>query len=90
MFIIPAAIIAIIYLLLKVLVPTILIIALIALLCIYLRNREQADEKIESAKEKLNSAKDKATNIFDKVKFMLRWFKKKENDEEEGQELNDE
>ena len=50
MFIIPIALIAIFYLLIKILVPVILIISLIALLYLYYKNRGEADEKIESAK----------------------------------------
>ena len=87
MFIIPIALIAIFYLLIKILVPVILIISLIALLYLYYKNRGEADEKIESAKEKLNSAKEKASGIFDKAKFILKWFKKTDKDEDEGQEL---
>ena len=72
---------------LKILVPVILIISLIALLYLYYRNRGEADEKIESGKEKLNSAKDKASTIFEKAKYILKWFKKGDKDDDEGQEL---
>ena len=74
MFIIPAAIIAIIYLALKILVPIILIIAIIALIYIYYKNRGQADEKIEETKEKLNEAKDKVTSIWQRTKMFFGGF----------------
>ena len=89
MIIIPAIIIGIIYLVLKIFVPVILIIALIVLLYLYFKNRNEADEKIESAKEKINTAKEQATSLFEKAKVIFKWMKKKDNDDEEGQELND-
>ena len=90
MFIIPVAVIAIIFLLIKVLVPIILIISLFVLLYFYCKNRGEADEKIESAKEIIMTAKDKASNILDKVKFVAKWLKKdKKEQEEDSQELQD-
>ena len=90
MFIIPAAIIAIIYLALKILVPIILIIAIIALIYIYYKNRGQADEKIEETKEKLNEAKDKVTSIWQRTKmFFGGFFGKNKKDNEEEKELED-
>ena len=83
MFIIPVAIITVIYLLIKVLVPIILIISLIVLLYIYYKNRGEADEKIELAKEKLNTAKDQASNMFDKFKFVINWLKKDKKEDKE-------
>ena len=85
MIIIPAAIIAIIYLALKVLVPIILIIAIVALIYIYYKNKGQADEKIEETKEKLTEAKNKVTTIWQRAKIFFGGFfskNKKENEEE--------
>ena len=91
MFLIPAAIIAIIYLVLKILVPVILIIAIITLIYIYYKNRGQADEKIEETKEKLTEAKTKVTNIWEKAKLFFGAFfnKNKEANEENGEEMED-
>lgn len=90
MFVIPAAIIAIIYLLLKVFVPIILLISLIVLLYFYCKNREEADEKIENAKEKINTAKEKASSMWEKTKFIFDFLKKKDkNKDDKEQELND-
>ena len=91
MILIPAAIIAIIYLFLKILVPVILIVAIIALIYIYYKNRGQADEKIEETKEKLNEAKTKVTTIWQKAKIFFGGFfnKNKKDNEDTEKELED-
>ena len=90
MFVIPAIVIAIVYLVLKILVPTILIIALVALVCIYYRNRGEGEG--EGIEQQLNveNVKEKATTAWEKAKLFLNWFtsKNKKNDNKE-QELAD-
>ena len=84
MFVIPAIVIAIIYLLLKILVPTILIIALIILLCIYFKNRGQGEGDLqEKMNANIDSVKEKATDAWEKIKFVSNFLKKKEKTEQE-------
>ena len=90
MFVIPAIVIAIVYLVLKILVPTILIIALVALVCIYYRNRGEGEG--EGIEQQLNveNVKEKATTAWEKAKFILNWFtSKNKKDDNKEQELAD-
>ena len=88
MFVIPAIVITIVYLLLKIFVPTILVIALIALLCIYYRNRGEGGEGVE---EQINveNVKEKATSAWEKAKFIFNWFSSKNKKDDKEQELAD-
>ena len=88
MFVIPAIVIAIIYLVLKILVPTILIIALIALVCIYYRNRGEGGD---GGEEQINveNVKEKATSVWEKAKFVFNWFTSKNKKDDKEQELTD-
>ena len=90
MFVIPAIVIAIIYLLLKILVPTILIIALIALVCIYYRNRGEGDGGEPQIKQiNVEDVKEKATSAWEKAKFIFNWFSSKNKKDDKEQELTD-
>ena len=92
MFVIPAIVIAIVYLVLKILVPTILIIALVALVCIYYRNRGEGEGEGEGIEQQLNveNVKEKATTAWEKAKFILNWFtSKNKKDDNKEQELAD-
>ena len=86
MIVIPAIILGIIYLILKILVPSILIVALVVLLCIYWRNRNQGEG--ENNNINIDNVKEKATDAWEKIKFITNFFKKKEKTEEE-EELKD-
>ena len=84
MIIIPAIVIAVIYLMLKILVPTILIIALIVLLCIYFKNRGQGEGDLqERMNANIDSVKEKATNAWEKIKFVKNFLNNKKETEQE-------
>ena len=87
MFVIPAIIVVIIFLLLKILVPAILIVSLVILLCIYFRNRGQGEQQ-EPLNIDVNAVKEKATSAWDKLKFILNFFSNQKK-ESEGQELKE-
>ena len=92
MFVIPAIIIAIIFLLLKILVPSIIIVSLLVLLCIYYKNRGGGGEgdQQEQLNINMNSVKEKATSAWENIKFVSNLLNiNKKKDTVEGQELEE-
>ena len=92
MFVIPAIVIAIIFLLLKILVPTIILVSLVVLLCIYYKNRGGGGEgdQQEQLNINLTSAKEKVTNAWKIIKIVSNFINSNQKkDEKEGKELEE-